>query len=275
MSPVFLCSIRQRRSFSWPSLLGVVLLLVLGGCPKTQPSIPKLQGLSPEDLFARIQREGEKTLRVVGFIELNYLAFDGFFHGQADLAVERPDRIRVELRSFFGQPTGALAANGDHFVFVDNSKTKALRGPTDSPELSQLLPLGLPLTASVAAMLGGLPPLADGQIDYTQPLEHGAFALQHSSDSAVWHIEVKSQDAPLGRVQKLGSDGKALLDIRYKEHKRVAGTVFPTSGTVQLKGQKGSIEWRWISYAINGETLPQAAWSLNIPPGYNLREIDH
>ena len=85
---------------------------------------------------------------------------------------------------------------------------------------------------------------------------------------------MKSQNAPLSRVQKLEADGQPLLDLRYKEHKHVAGTVFPTSGAVQLKGQKGSIDWRWISYEVNGKPLPEAAWSLDIPPGYNLREID-
>lgn len=256
----------SRRRGGW--LVGALLLGALAACPRPAPAPPRLAQLEAAQLLEQLHRGGLQHRQAVGLVALEYTAVDGFFRGQADVAACRPAQLRIELRSFFGQPAGALASDGQQFVFVDNLAQRVVQGATDAPALQQLLPLGLPLEATVSLLLGALPPLPPGRTGYIAPTEGAALALEHRTADGVWLLNLGEQGAPLRAARHLDSHGTQRYAVHFTAHRVLAGLRFPTAGEVEVAGRAGSVRWRWEEVELNGEPLPEEAWQLQIPPGY-------
>src|SRR5690606_17937388 len=80
--------------------------------------------------------------------------------GQFVLA-ERPDRVRLETLSFFGQPLAVLTSDGTTFRLHDLENGRFYEGPATAGNVSQLLPVRIPPEELVSLLLG-VPPLVTG-----------------------------------------------------------------------------------------------------------------
>jgi len=245
-------------------------LIACLGCPRPAPEIPTFGGVPAPQLLASVAREAAAHQQAVGATRIDYLASDGFFRGDADIAAARRALLRVELRSFFGQPAYAVAADGEQFVFIDNLASAAIRGPVSSPRLGQLLPLPLPADVTVALLLGALPPLPEGTTRYAPPPEGSALALEHQTEQGIWRFGLGEKGEPLMTAALSDRAGAEQLAVRYTDHRAVGGVTFPHAGEVRASGRAGAVRWRWREVEVNGEALPAEVWTLTVPPGYRL-----
>ncbi|MFH1810212.1 MAG: hypothetical protein ABIJ09_15810 [Pseudomonadota bacterium] len=255
-----------RRRFPAPLTFAVALgVLTTSGCPHPASPIPRLAGVEPADLLARLQVAWDKPRQAVGLVLLEYLASDGFFRGEADVAVQRPRNLRIELRSFFGQPAGALVCDGRRYTFVDNTRAISQSGPLDDPALRALLPLGLDATTTVSLLLGGLPALGPGSTSYIKPQRPPHLALRHDDEAGRWLLELDDRAERLLQVEHQDSRG----DLRFRARFDGAdsrGTVrFSRKGEVEVRGRAGAVSWAWKDVELDGEALPAEAWQLNLP----------
>lgn len=259
-------------SLRWRVVVAASAALLGSGCPHRAPPPRALPGLSAEQALATLRRQAEAYQRAVGRLQLSYLASDGLFKGEADLALERPRRLRVELRSFFGQPLLALAVDDDRFVFVDNGARRAVRGPTADVRLQGLLPVPVPAEVAVALLLGTIPPLPPGGTRYAPAPPDAAAALEHQAGLDRWVIEVL-EPGLLTRAVAFHPGAGSGYAARLADHASITGLAFPRAGELAPAAARGAVRWRWHEIALNGQALDPETWTLAVPPGFILEEL--
>ncbi|MBN2362020.1 MAG: DUF4292 domain-containing protein [Deltaproteobacteria bacterium] len=250
----------------------LALVALIAACPRPARPPPQLAGMSAEQALSVLGRGAREHVQAIGQVRIEYLAGDGVFNGEADLAVARPGRLRLELRSFFGQPLLALAVDGQRFTYVDNGATAVVRGDTRATRLRQLIPLALPPELAVPLLLGAVPDLGPGAVRYTRPEVAGAVALEQVGADAIWIVEVDERSRALVRVARFDQRRDRQFAVRLRDHAALGGIAFPRSGRIEVAGRAGAVVWRWSRVEVNGAQLDPALWSLLIPAGYDVEE---
>lgn len=254
-------------------VVSALALLTLAACPRPERPPPALAGQTAEQALASLVHTGRSHRQAIGLVRIDYLASDGVFRGDADVAVARPGQLRFDLRSFFGQPMLALAVDGPQFVYVDNSATAVVRGSSASGRLRQLLPLALPPELAVPLLLGSVPDLGAGAASYARAEAAGAVAIELVGAAAIWRVEIDERSHALVRVVRSDRSGRGEFAARLTDHAAVGGVAFPRRGEIEVAGRAGAVRWHWRQVEVNGGPLEPSLWQLSIPMGYSVEEV--
>ena len=252
--------------------IALALLVTAAACPRLERPPPELAGQSPEQALAELVHSGRAHRQAIGLVRIDYLAGDGVFRGDADVAVARPGQLRFELRSFFGQPLLALAVDGPQFAYVDNGATAIVRGSSAAGRLRQILPLALAPDLAVPLLLGSVPDLGAGTVGYIRPEVAGAVGLEVIGSTAQWRLEIDERSHALLRVARSDRSGRRDFVARLADHAAVGGVAFPRRGEIEVAGRAGAVRWHWLQVEVNGAPLDAALWQLAIPTGYSVEE---
>jgi hypothetical protein len=253
-------------------VLVAVLGIVTSGCPRTLPPPPQIAGVSAEQLLNRVTAQCQHRQQVIGAVKLDYLAVDGVFKGEADIAAARPGLLRVELRSFFGQAAMAIAVSNERFVYLDNGAARAITGPAQAPALQRLLPLPLPIKDTVALLMGCLPPMSLGSTRYTSPPESAAVAIEHTSTNERWIIGMHSDALHVSELAMFRASTQ-VLKVRFDDFLPPAQESFARNGSLQTQASQGAIKWSWSTFELNGPALDPQTWQLVIPPSFSVETV--
>jgi hypothetical protein len=219
-----------------------------------------------------LTRSARQHVQAIGQVRIEYLASDGAFRGDADVAIARPGLLRFDLRSFFGQPLLALAVDGTQFVYVDNGATRVVRGPADAPQLLHIIPLALPPELTVPLLLGCVPDAIAGAASYARTDRAHAVAIELVDTDAVWRFEVDDRSHTLVGVARYDRGHNRQYAVSLDDHAAVGGVAFPRRGEVRAAGREGTVRWHWLQVEVNGAPLDPALWTLAVPEGYRVDE---
>jgi len=139
------------------------MVLLLGCCTQRVPPPPpapvRTADAPPVEMLARAARAvaGRQRLSAVG--QLSGVPGLGGLNLTADLVVERPARLYVGVRGFFGPPSDEVWTDGQNFLWRSIRPGGGARGPATADALGRLLPVPLPPAQWVGLLLGlPLPP---------------------------------------------------------------------------------------------------------------------
>lgn len=155
-----------------------------------------------------------------------HLALDGpdlRFRRPQRMALERPDRLRVEILGLFGTTAAVLVTREGRFQYLDAGDDRLEEGPATRDLLWQLVRVDLTPREVVALALGT--PRIDGErvADGAEAFSEGRIALRYR-DPAGGLRERLWLDAA-GRLVRLevfdGRGGRA-ADVRWSDHRATA-----------------------------------------------------
>lgn len=163
--------------------------------------------------------------------------------GRAAWAAAFPDRMRVELLSFLGQPLMKLAANGMTIAFDVNDGRPPYRIDQTPGVLEKVIdiPIGV---ADLLNVMKGCPP----------EVIFAAAQLQQGNDERIrvvllnrWHQRVAELQASVrGRIQEMiafGNDGNLIYRVVWKRWTEDKGYTMPKEiEVVSGKGERLSLE---------------------------------
>ncbi len=255
--------------------LGFVLLF--SACPRPRHQVVRFADKSAAQVLQSLLRQSAQRQRLSGLLRIEYLGTDGLFKGDADLAIERPDRLRMSLRSFFGQPLIGLASDGQRLVFVDNTHMQVRCAPKNSPQIRALLPGGLSLQQTIAVMLGGLAlPQLDAQqarrVQYFPPLEKDDLAIRWMSARLEIIVETDLQVKKIKLIRVIDRATQVWWRLRFTKFTRTATGPFAQEASLSWSDRRGRLRWRWRDFDLNPQVRQAQFWTLQMPAGFTLEE---
>lgn len=143
----------------WRVALALASLLVLMGCPRRPLEFgPRGRLTDPSIILSALEQRREAVKSVQGEARAALTTPEGSGKLTQFIAAEKPDRIRLESISFFGDPLAVLTSNGQQFALHDVKQNVFFEGEASAENVSRLIPLRLPPSELVSMVLG-VPPM--------------------------------------------------------------------------------------------------------------------
>jgi hypothetical protein len=248
-------------------------LLVVSACGPRRPTIFRAPDSLPEarqlDTALENRRAAVQSMRALA--RLRYRDTESGNTSREAIAVARPDRLRVEVLSFFGAVFVLTTDNGRFTAYARHEDT-IYRGEASPENMWSYARIGLPVMDLVDIMLGTPPRrTADwaqvawdperGWIELTQEFSNGA-------EQVVWFLGRLPAAAefrdPYGDIQWHATFGG------YETHDNVP---IATRIRLEVPARERSVEIELNDVDVNPE-LEASTFALDVPEGVRVVDID-
>lgn len=143
-------------------LVAGLAVLSLWGCPRRPIDFgPYGVVTDPDVAWQAIASRREKVRAVQGDARASVQTPDGRGRVGQFIIAERPDRVRIEALSFFGQPLAVFTTDGEWFALHDLEHGHFYEGAADAESIARLVPLRV-RPEELTWILLGLPPEIEG-----------------------------------------------------------------------------------------------------------------
>jgi hypothetical protein len=242
-------------------------VLTLASCAPRVP--PPDLSLEPGPLLVQVAGAAARVERVQGDARVKVAG--GGMRGTipAFIAAEKPDRLRIEGRDFFGNPVAVLVAAEGRLALYDARERTFYRGAATPQNLALLVPLPLE-PAELVSILCGAPPLM-GEAVSAEP-GRGFVALELRSGRRTTRLRVGA-GAAVQWAALSGDAGAPDHQVRFEDFRDelVAGARFPAHIALWSETPKVELELAWSEVEPNAP-LDARLFRLAPPPG--VREVD-
>lgn len=257
--------------------LSFLAFTLLMGCALLKQPTPPIDLTidSPEILLEKL-REGNsrvQSLRALAKVRVN--TPEGKHRFSEVVIAQEPERIRMEVLSFFGQLVALLVTDSSRLQALFVTEGRLYEGAASTRNLSRFLPVPLP-TEEIVSLLLGKVSLIDFDIT----------ALELQRESNLYILRLSSQMGE--KTQRLWIDpvnfrtvrsetsfpGEiAQLSAEFSDFNELNGVWFPSSISIKmpLKAIEAKVKYR--SLELN-PVLDLSLFTITPPPGITLIELD-
>jgi outer membrane biogenesis lipoprotein LolB len=246
------------------AVLPALAALAVACTPRVPP--PDLS-LDPAALLQQVRAASGIVARVQGEARLRVDAPGQKGSATAFVAVERPDRLHVEVLDFFGNPAAVLVA-GDGRLAIDDRRSRTFyRGEATAENVARLVPLPLPPERIVALLLGA-PPL-EGAPASAEP-GRGFVTLRLADPPRSTELRVGPR-AAVERATWRGEPGLPDHDVVYRSFVDLLGGRFPEEVAISAPAAGVRVELAWKEPDL---TSPIGAAMFRLEPPAGARVVD-
>lgn len=212
----------------------------LAACTPRVP--PPDLSLEPAPLLAQVQAAGAAVTRVQGDARLRLDAPGAKGVVPAWVAVERPDRLHVEVLDFFGNPAATLVAAGGRLAIYDARSRAFYRGAATAENLARLVPLPLSPERLVAVLCGT--PVLSGEPVAADP-GRGYVTLELRDGPRSTSLRVGSRAAIVRATFRGGAPALPDHEVQYAAYLDLEWARFPTEVVVTSGDPAVRVELGW------------------------------
>jgi hypothetical protein len=241
------------------------LLLAAAACARVPP--PDLSA-DPAQLRDQVRAAQDRVRSCRGSARVGISSPEVSGSIDAWIAAEKPDRVRVELLDFFGNPAAVLVAGGGRFSLYDAGAGAFYRGEDTPENLRRLLPVPVGSQA-LAALVCGSVPLLPGDTLTARPGD-GVMWLDVASPAGRQSLavgpEATVRSARTEPAQGAGSPWSVSFDVfRHR-----SGAFVPTDAELEGEGASVTLHWK-EDREVNG---PVEADAFRLDPPRGARVVD-
>jgi hypothetical protein len=182
------------------------------------------------------------------------------------LAVERPDRLRLEVLSPFGAVFVLATGGGRLSAYVPDERA-VYRGAASAENLARYTQVDLPVSTAVDLILG-TPPLDEGMGGVVS-LNEGLVELWQDGGSKVDVAWFTGRLDPV-RYEQRDPDGRVVLRARFDAFAEIGGIRLPTQVQMELPGSQQRVDIALGEPELN-PVLAGALFELQTPAG--MRDV--
>jgi outer membrane lipoprotein-sorting protein len=241
---------------SRPARAALLMVLSLAACVRRAP--PPDLSPDPAALLQQVEVAQARVQRVRGEAKVRVESKEGGGAVTQFVAAERPDRLRLDVLDFFGNPAAVLVADGGRFSLLDLRENVFLRGRATPANLARIVPLPIP-ASELVTILCGTAPLPGGRPVGVEPGD-GVLELSIERDGALQRLEIGPGAAVVASRQ----------EPRFAEG---GGGPFPREVTLDARGSRVLLRLRWKEIEVNG-VLPPETFTLAPPSGARIVDLD-
>ncbi|HEU4383040.1 MAG TPA: DUF4292 domain-containing protein [Anaeromyxobacteraceae bacterium] len=247
--------------------LGAVALL---GCRVPPPDLSR----DPAQLLESVRAAQARVQRVEGSARVWVDSPERSGWVDQFLAAEKPDRVRIETRDFFGNVAAVLVAGGGRFALYDARAKVHYRGEATPENLSRMLPLALP-PADLAGLLCGAAPILEGAPREVE-VRGSLLVLRLAAASGEQELSVGEEAAVEASLLRRASPAPGQPDyhLEFDAFRRRGGARFPTVARLEAPAARVRVELRWKEdLEVNGSPDP-ALFRLDPPRGARVVDLE-
>jgi outer membrane lipoprotein-sorting protein len=262
-----------------PSGLAAVVMLALAGCAslRGQSAIPKSAPTSapaPEALLAAIDDRSAAVRTFRALAQMHYAGQSDKIAVKEVVAVERPNRLRIEMMSAFGVAL-QIASDGARLCAYHRGDRTFYRGRATAANLSRFTRLDLELD-DVVDLLIGFPPRREWL---------GKPSMTFERPDGTWRVEASLRDGgmltvwfdpdsllPL-RAREATSAGAVRYTASYGQYDTISGVVMPAWVRFEVPEQQTRIDLRYSDVSLN-VSLAAGLFSFEAPSGSKIVDLD-
>jgi outer membrane lipoprotein-sorting protein len=260
-------------------LLPLAVVALLAGCTALRARPTPLRAAPPsavsaEGLLGTVDDRSASLHSFRALADMHYVGPKDRLAVKEIVAVERPDRLRIEMMSAFGVAL-QIASDGERLSAYHRGERTYYRGKATADNLARFTRLELALR-DVADLLIGLPPgrqrLGHPSIAFEPPqgLWRVTATVAEGGSQTVWF----DPDTlfPV-RAEESDRQGNVLYRATYASYTTVSGVAIPREVRFEVPEQSAKIDLRYSEISLNGH-FPPELFSFAPPPGSKIVDLD-
>jgi hypothetical protein len=255
-----------------PAGLAAGAALVLAACHPRLP--PPDLSLDPAVLLAEVRAVQARVTGVQGRARVGVDSAEGSGGADQYLVAERPGRVRLEVRDFFGNVVALLAVEDGRLALYDARARTFTRGRATPANLARLLPVALAPEPLVTLLCGSAPLLA-GEAVAAEPGD-GHVLLTVRAGDLVQRLEIgPGAVVQASRVRRVTAGGEvpAGLDAEFTVFRTRGGQRLPTDVAVRAPEAGVALSLHWRELTAN-EPADPSLFRLDPPAGARVVDLD-
>ncbi len=251
------------------AITAALVAVLLQGCFATRPSsVPPARTLPSAAQLLESMRSRRDQLRGLRTLaRVRYRSPRGNESARNVLAVERPDRLRIEVVSILGSMLIMTSASGTFSAYVPREST-VYRGTASIENLSPYLPVDISVPGIIDHVLATPALSADGRV--AVDWDAGLIRVSHSGSDGGWHAYFRDIQTPAA-YREVDRDGHTTIEAVYDDIDDSGAMPIARRITVRFPATQESLEISMKDPEIN-PALSSRLFS--ITPPANTREID-
>jgi outer membrane lipoprotein-sorting protein len=255
------------------------IVALLAGCTalRARPTPPRTvqpATVSAEELLATVDDRSASLHSFRALADMHYVGPKDKLAVKEIVAVERPDRLRIEMMSAFGVAL-QIASDGERLSAYHRGERTYYRGKATADNLARFTRLELALR-DVADLLIGLPPerqrLGRPSIAFEPPqgFWRVTASLVDGGSQTMWF----DPDTLFAvRAEEADRQGNVLYRATYANYTTVSGVAIPSQVRFEVPEQSAKIDLRYSEISLNGHLSPEL-FSFAAPPGSKIVDLD-
>jgi outer membrane lipoprotein-sorting protein len=245
----------------------VVLMVLLCSCaPLPKPTTP-LPEVTADQLLERVRDLAHLAQSLKGLARVELESPEKNFGASQVLIAEKPDRLRAETLSMFGQPVLLLTADGDQLRVLVPGQNRFYQGAASGDNLERFARVPLRLTELVHLLLYQVPVLPA----VVQRVVSGDEGVRLELTAADGQSQTLDFDDSLRLVRcRFLKSGQEWFNIRYREFSSNDG--FPRALDLNLPNHKVRLAVAFKQLELNPQLDPER-FVLARPAGATLIEL--
>lgn len=245
--------------------------LLLTGCPG-RFSRPDTFSEDPQPLYAAIAAREAAISSLRGQLRLEVWRGDERVRLRQLVAVQTPDKLRIDSLSPFDQPLSTLVSDGETLSIYDLGAKRFLQGAATPENLVRLVPIPLEPEDLAALLRGGVPVLSDPESTTVGwDAENGWYQLDLARGDLRQRLSFEPEHRRVValRMQR----GAVVVKARLGDYSGTGPTAIPRRMRFEVPHDALRIDLRVTDHDLN-PTLPAAAFELSAPRGIPVESLD-
>jgi outer membrane lipoprotein-sorting protein len=256
-----------------------IAVLILGGCASLRvgPEEPKVEPPTPVSADALLSAIDDRSAAVQTFralAQMHYVGSSDTLAVKEVVAVERPNRLRIEMMSAFGVAL-QIASDGSRLCAYHRGDRTFYRGRATAANLSRFTRLDLEL-GDVVDLLIGLPPHREWR---------GRPSIAFERPEGYWRVETSLSDGgsltvwfdpdsllPV-RATESSATGAVRYTAKYGRYSLVSGVAMPAAVRFEVPEQETKIDLRYSEVSLNAN-LAAGLFTFDAPAGSKIVDLD-
>jgi len=255
----------RSLSFQVGMLLAAGLVLLLSSCvPAPKPPLPLL---NEQDLWQRLQANAKAWHSLRGMTRIRTENSAGSASARQVLLLAKPDSIRAEVLSPFGQPLLLLTVQDGQLRVLLPREQRFLQGEATPERIARFIRLPLSAEQMVRVALYDLPLISHEESALSR--HEAGYQLLLSGADHRQRLDFDASGRPLGASYYRGD--QLLLQVAY-DNFAAALDDFPRQVTVTMPGQDASISMTYNDVELNFQPAAES-FLLQPPAGIVVEDL--
>lgn len=202
---------------------------------------------------------------------MEYTSSTQHLKAREEIAVKRPDNLRVEAMSPLGVAL-LLTAQGPQLAVFEPGANRFMRGAATADTLYRYVRIPMAPADAVNLLMAIAPrdfPIG-GEIDSVST--EGAMTVAAYGNAASGLRELGFSDGHLVMVRETGADKTVYYDVRYSDYRDIGGVVFPYVVDANFPSAHSHVIFRYARPIVNG-TIPDSTFELTPAPGATMMDL--
>lgn len=253
------------------AVFAIGVALALAGCPDKFRR-PDNAIEDPAVVLGAVERRSQAITALNALVSLEVWEKSERVRLKQMFIVERPDKLRVDTLSPFGQPLSSMASDGRDITIYSLDEKRYWTGTASPRNLARLIPIGVEGEELSALLRGGAPVIGHQTARLSWDGENGWYRVDLQGDGRRQRLSL--EPAALRVVEsRVWRDGALQYRARFGDYSGDDEAAIPRRMRFEVPMEALQIDLRVEEHEVNRPIDP-AVFRIDPPRGVTVERLD-